>query len=78
MQCSVLPHLEIYGDVKPNQVYRGLLPYSKEKLQKLLGSTDKSLQVVEPEKGSMLELQKSYTKAVLPSNYDPKANLALH
>ena len=36
MQLSVIPHLTIYGDVKPEQIKRGLLKSTVDKI-KLLG-----------------------------------------
>ena len=32
MQLSVIPHLTIYGDVKPEQIKRGLLKSTVEKI----------------------------------------------
>ena len=35
MQLSVLPHLTIYGDVKPEQLHKPLLTHIKETILKL-------------------------------------------
>ena len=37
MQLSVIPHLTIYGDVKPEQIKKGFLRGSLEKAGLLLG-----------------------------------------
>ena len=47
MQLSVIPHLTIYGDVKPEQVKKGFMKSSVERLGLLLdkgsGSTETRL-----------------------------------
>ena len=40
MQLSVIPHLTIYGDIKPSQLKQGLLTASVERI-KLIGQKDK-------------------------------------
>jgi hypothetical protein len=45
MQLSVIPHLTIYGDVKPEQIKRGLLRSTAEKIYLLGQKTPTSLQV---------------------------------
>ena len=42
MQLSVIPHLTIYGDVKPEQVRKGFVRGSVEKLGMLLDKGSRS------------------------------------
>ena len=42
MQLSVIPHLTIYGDVKPEQVRKGFVTGSVEKLGMLLDKGSRS------------------------------------
>ncbi len=49
MQLSVIPHLTIYGDVKPEQVNRGLLQNTINKIRYLTAKPDTALQVVADE-----------------------------
>lgn len=47
MQLSVIPHLTIYGDVKPEQINRGLLTNTYTKVLELTAKQTTDLTVVE-------------------------------
>ena len=56
MQLSVLPHLTIYGDVKPEQIRRTLIQSSMEKVGFLPHFASKSTEIISIEHKAMLTL----------------------